>query len=193
MRRNGVFVVPAAAIAVHQLRYWLAYGPRANAELAAQGHSYLHSLLPWAIFALAAGGGLFLRRIALAAGTGRPAPGRRRPAAFLWIGTWGTLVALYVVQETLEALLATGHPGGAGGVVGHGGWWAVPAAAAVAAAVTALLVAGGALVRVATESRRVDYPAFEAVAVPAGLAPVVVHPLARRNAGRAPPATRAVR
>ena len=193
MRRNGVFLVPAAAIAVHQLRYWLAYGPRANAELAAQGHSYLHSLVPWAVFALAVGGGLFLRRTALALRTGRVTPGRRLPAALLWAGTFGTLVAVYAVQETLEGLLATGHPGGAGGVVGHGGWWAVPAAAAVAAVVAALLTAGRSLVTIAAESGRVGYAPFAAVAVPAGVAPATVRPLARRNAGRAPPRTRAVR
>ena len=40
-------LVPAGALAVHQLRYLLAFGGRAGVEFARQGHSYLHSLVPW--------------------------------------------------------------------------------------------------------------------------------------------------
>ncbi len=36
-------------MAVHQLRYVLAFGGGAGLELQRQGHSYLHSLAPWAI------------------------------------------------------------------------------------------------------------------------------------------------
>ncbi len=179
--------MPAAALAVHQLRYWLAYGPRADAELAAQGHSYLHSLVPWTIFALATGGGLFLRRIAGALGAGRAHGRSHVPPAVLWLGTWVALLAIYAIQESLEALLATGHPGGAGGVVGHGGWWAVPAAAVVAALVAALLVAGRVLVLAAADARRVRYPRFARIVVPEGALPAVVRPLGRSAAGRAPP------
>ena len=35
--------LPAAAFAVHQSRYLLAYGSRAGVELQRTGHSYLHS------------------------------------------------------------------------------------------------------------------------------------------------------
>ena len=44
-----VALVPAAALAVHQLRYWLAFGSNASSELARQGHSYLHSVVPWIV------------------------------------------------------------------------------------------------------------------------------------------------
>jgi hypothetical protein len=184
---RGLLLLPAAAFAVHQLRYWLAYGPRANAELAAQGHSYLHSLVPWAIFALAAGGGLFLRRFVAAARTGR-VDGIDRGSAFgLWLVSWFGLLAVYAVQETLEAFLATGHPGGAGGVFGHGGWWAVPVAAVVAGFVTALLLLGRALLRRASGVARIRVRPSGDVIVPAGVAPALVRPLARAAAGRAPP------
>ena len=103
--------MPAAAIAVHQLRYWLAYGSRANAELAAQGHSYLHSLVPWTVFGIAVGTGLFLRRLARALRTRSQPTTTRLPAGGLWLATWIGLVAIYATQETLEAFLATGHPG----------------------------------------------------------------------------------
>ena len=54
--------MPAAALVVHQARYTLGYGMRANSELAAQGHSYLHSVVPWTIFALGVAATSFLRR-----------------------------------------------------------------------------------------------------------------------------------
>ena len=183
-----MLLVPAAAFVVHQLRYTLAYGARADAELAAQGHSYLSSLVPWTILALALGGGSFLRRFAGTLRAGSPGRVDRLSAAGLWAATWAGLLAVYAVQESLEGVLATGHPGGAGGVVGHGGWWAVPAAAAVAALVTLLLLLGRVLLRVAASAPRVRYRGLGPGAVPAGIAPAVVRPLARAAAGRAPPA-----
>ena|SRR5438105_1965730 len=185
-RRGSILLVPAAVLAVHQLRYWLAYGSRANAELAAQGHSYLHSLVPWTILAAAVGAGLFLRRLAAALGSHRPHTSRLSGGA-VWLTAWLGLLAIYATQETLEGLLATGHPGGAGGVVGHGGWWAIPAAAAVAAVVTVLLLAGRALLRIAAAVRPRRHLRAGAVHIPAGVAAAIVRPLTRAAAGRAPP------
>jgi hypothetical protein len=190
---RGFLLVPFAAIVVHQLRYSLAYGGRANAELAAQGHSYLHSLVPWAIFALAVGGGLFLRRLAEAARTGDPGRSSRLPDLVVWLASWIGLLAIYAVQEALEATLAVGHPGGVGGVFGHGGWWAVPVSAVVAAIVTLLLRAGRALLRVAADAHRAPVHVAEAVSLPSGVAPAVIRPLALNAAGRAPPARLPVR
>lgn len=183
----GLLLLPAAAIAVHQLRYWFAYGPRASAQLAAQGHSYLHSLVPWAIFALAAAGGLYLRRLATAARTDGAGDVRRRSAAGLWLATFAGLLVAYAAQESLEGALVTGHPAGWGGVFGHGGWWAVPAAALMAAVVAALLLLGGALLRhtATAATRRARHS--PTLAVPTGARAAVVRPLARAAAGRAPP------
>jgi hypothetical protein len=185
--RGGLLLVPAAAVAVHQLRYMLAYGSRAGSELAAQGHSYLHSLVPWTILVLALGAGSFLRRAAHAVSTGDAGHARRLPAGALWLATFAGLLAIYATQETLEGLLATGHPGGVGGVVGHGGWWAIPAAAAIALAVTALLLAGRVLLRVAAQAYRSARRAPAQTRLPAGVVLPIVRPLARAAAGRAPP------
>jgi len=179
--------MPAAAVVVHQLRYWLAYGSRANAELAAQGHSYLHSLVPWTILAVAVGAGLFLRRIAHALRTGEQGRVARLSAGWLWLAGWVALVLIYAAQETLEALLATGHPAGVAGVFGHGGWWAVPAAAGVALVVAGLLLVGRTLLRVAATARRVPRRARTKVFAPIDVAAAAVKPMARAAAGRAPP------
>jgi hypothetical protein len=183
--------MPAAALVVHQARYTLAYGVRANAELAAQGHSYLHSLVPWTILALGIGASLFVRRLARAARTGQSGAFARLSAAALWAVTTFGLIAIFAVQETLEALSTSGHPAGISGVLGHGGWYAVPAAAVVALGVVAVLRVGRAVLRVA--SRLAPRSARLSPArgrIPFSVALVAATPLALEAAGRAPPLTR---
>jgi hypothetical protein len=184
----GLLLVPAAAFAVHQLRYSLAYGSRANAELAAQGHSYMHSLVPWLILTLGIGFSAFIRRAAIAAGTGNPGRFHGRSPGALWAGTTLGLLAIYSVQESLEELLASGHPNGFAGVFGHGGWWAIPMSAAVALIVVVLLRLGRSLLRAAATlaPRRATLPTL-VVRRPGSVALVPVRPLARSAAGRAPP------
>src|SRR5262249_61854922 len=121
LRPNGLLLMPAAALVVHQVRYTLAYGARANTELAAQGHSYLHSVVPWSIFALGIGASVFVRRAARAARTGNAGGFTRLSAAALWALATAALVAVYALQETRESRSVSGHPGGAAGVLGHGG------------------------------------------------------------------------
>jgi hypothetical protein len=180
--------MPAAALVVHQARYSLAYGSRANAELAAQGHSYLHSVVPWAIFALAAGAASLLRRLARAARTGDAGSSPHLPFLRLWGATAVALVAIYAVQETLEGFVASGHPGGiASSSLGHGGWWAVPVSALVALAVVALLRVARAAVRYAASlAPRIARRTIVARR-PSSAALVPVPVLARAAAGRAPP------
>ena len=108
---SGLLLIPAASLVVHQLRYTLAYGSRANAELAAQGHSYLYSLTPWFVFALGIGLALFLRRAAHALRTGDAGVFSRLSSLAVWLLAWAGLVAIYAMQELLEELLASGHPG----------------------------------------------------------------------------------
>src|SRR5262249_37654060 len=130
-------LVPAGAFAVHQLRYWLAFGSNAAAELQEQGHSYLHSLVPWIVLLLALSIGAFLLSL------GRAFGGRGSlPRHTLWFATFCFLcsacrVAIYASQESLEGLFATGHPGGLIGILGFGGWWSIPAAIAVGLVLTA--------------------------------------------------------
>jgi hypothetical protein len=185
--RTPLLLVPAAALLVHQLRFTLGYGTRAGAELSAQGHSYLHSLVPWIVLAVGVSASRFLRDVAEAAHTGRgPAAARSLPAQ--WALTTAVLVAVYTVQESLEGLFAAGHPGGAAGVVGHGGWWAAPVSAAVAGLVVALLRLGRAVVRYAAvrapRRRRLAAPPLVFPPLSPLLQPA---PLALAAAGRAPP------
>jgi hypothetical protein len=127
----GVLLMPPAALLVHQLRYLLAYGSGAGAELSRQGHAYLHSVVPWIVLCLATVGGLGLRALGRAF---RDQATPRRYGISL-VGLWAlctvVLVLLFAVQETLEGWFAAGHPAGWVGVFGYGGWWAVPAAAGV--------------------------------------------------------------
>jgi hypothetical protein len=185
---SGLLLVPAAALVVHQLRYWLAYGSEANAQLAAQGHSYLHSLAPWAVLALGIGATLFLRRVARALVTGDAARSGRRSFPALWALSGVGLLTIYSVQETLESFLSSGHPGGVAGVFGHGGLWAVPVSAAVGLVVALVLRAGRAVLDAAARLAP-ELPRLRALplVVPAGVLPAAARPLAHSAAGRAPP------
>lgn len=192
LRSTGPLLVPAAALAVHQARYTLAYGSRANAELAAQGHSYLNSVVPWTILAVGVAASAFLRRVARAARTGqsgRPTPGS---TAGLWALTTVGLIGIYSIQETLEGMVSSGHPGGLAGVFGHGGYWALPAAAVAALLVVALLRFGTEIVRLAAElgSPLRAAPVVLATHFPSSARLVLLAPLARAAAGRAPPSAR---
>jgi len=185
---RGFVLLPAAAFAVHQLRYELAYGSRSGAALAAQGHGYQNSLAPWVVLLLALGLGAFLARFAHAA-QGRPSMGDRRSFAAVFAIAWALLLSMYSVQEWLEGVFAVGHPSGFAGVFGHGGWWAVPLSAAAALAVAALLRLASAVLEVAARlaPRRLA-AGTEIVLRPAVLLLARRSPLSRRSAGRAPPA-----
>jgi hypothetical protein len=124
-------LMPAGAFAVHQLRYWLAYGPRAAIELQRQGHSYLHSVAPWIVLLLALAVGTFLVALGRACGGRSSLPRYTLSFAALWLLCSAFLVAFYIVQELLEGLVAIGHPGGWIGIFGYGGWWSIPAALGV--------------------------------------------------------------
>jgi hypothetical protein len=124
-------LMPAGALAVHQLRFWLAFGSRADVVLRAQGHAYLHSVAPWVVLLIAISAGMFLRALGHALG-GRCSLSRVTISFLgLWLLCALSLVAIYVAQECLEGVLATGHPAGMIGIFGYGGWWSIPAALAV--------------------------------------------------------------
>jgi hypothetical protein len=126
-----VALLPPAAFAVHQLRYVLAFGTHAGLELQRQGHSYLHSLVPWIVVLIALVAGGFLRSL------GKAFAGHTSLSRFtlsfsaLWLVCSAALVVIYVSQELLEGFVATGHPAGLVGVFGYGGWWSIPVALCV--------------------------------------------------------------
>jgi hypothetical protein len=188
VRGRGLVLLPAAAFAVHQLRYTLAYGSNAGSVLAAQGHSYLNSLAPWLVLLMGLGASSFLVRVARAFVAGED-NNPRRSFVGLWALAAASLVAIYVVQELLESFFAVGHPSGVGGVFGHGGWWALVASIVAGAGVAALL-------RVACEvvslAGRLAPPRVVFTVLPRSLRRQAFSvgprsPLALAAAGRAPP------
>jgi hypothetical protein len=184
-------MVPAAAFAVHQLRYLLAYGGAAGVELQRQGHSYLHSLVPWIVllFGLAVGG--FLTALGRAMSGHRSLPRYSFSLVGLWLTCSACLLVIYVSQEFLEGLFATGHPAGLAGIFGYGGWWSVPAALCVGL-VLAALFHGARWVLAEVAARGGAAPQAVATAGPQGwgvsdvLRPRVA-PLALGWSGRGPP------
>ena len=185
-------LMPAAALGVHQLRFWLAYGNGAAAELQRQGHSYLHSLVPWVVglVALAAGG--FLVTLGRALG-GRCSLSRYSLSFIaLWLLCSLCLLTIYVTQELLEGLFAAGHHGGLVGVFGYGGWWSIPAAVSVGLVLAAgfhgaRLVVRAVAARSALTARPAGRPPKIAYFRGQPLRPVLT-PLADGWSGRGPPA-----
>ena len=186
-----VALVPAGALGVHQLRFWLAFGSGAKVELARQGHAYLHSLVPWIVLLLGVAVGGFLWALGRALGGQRSAPRYTLSLAVLWLVCTLCLVAIYVSQELLEGLFVTGHPAGLAGVFGYGGWWSIPAALCVGLVLAAVLHGAR---RVLDEiAQRHERPARTHAAGPAvrGLAFAVfvprLSPLAEGWSDRGPP------
>ncbi len=189
LRSRGLLLLPVGAFVVHQLRYRIAYGDQASAQLAAQGHSYLDSFAPWLVLLLCLAAGSFLVRVAQALATGRTAV-RGRSFTTVWIAASFLLTAIYAVQELLEGLVAAGHPAGFAGIVGHGGWWAAVVAVGVGFVIAALLRAAGAVVEAvarAAARRRRGRPGLHLPPAVAAVTVVRPRPLAAASAGRAPP------
>jgi hypothetical protein len=105
---RAIALFGAGAVAIHQLRYAIAYGDSAPTALATH-HAYFDFTLPAVatifVVALAA----MLIRIAHGRST---SPGRRTPFVALWLCCALALGTIYGLQETLE---------GAGALAG-GGW-----------------------------------------------------------------------
>jgi hypothetical protein len=132
-------VVPIAAFAVHQLRYLLAFGAGASAELHRQGHSYLHSVVPWLVLGVGLAAGAFLSSLGRALSGQTSVPRYGLSLIGLWLTCSVCLLGIYTCQEFLEGLFATGHPAGMAGIFGYGGGWAIPAALCVGLMLAALL------------------------------------------------------
>jgi hypothetical protein len=184
-------LVPAGAFAVHQLRYWLAYGSHAAAELQRQGHSYLHSVVPWIVLLLGVGLGAFLLALGRAFAGRSSLPRYTLSFAALWLLCSAALVAIYASQEFLEGLFASGHPGGLVGIFGYGGWWSIPAAVAVGLVLTAAFHGARRVLRAVAE-RRASRLFCSRPLVPARVRRAVLlaapAPLADGWSGRGPPA-----
>jgi hypothetical protein len=106
---RALALLGAGAVAIHQLRYAIAYGNAAPQELAVHNHGYFELALPAVatVFVLA------LAAVLIRIARGRAAaPHRRTSLTALWLCCALALGTIYGVQETLE---------GAGALAG-GGW-----------------------------------------------------------------------
>lgn len=190
-RLAPVALMPVGALAVHQLRYWLAFGHHAGAALQAQGHSYLHSAVPWIVLLIALAIGLFLRALGRAFSGDTSLPRYTASFTVLWLVCAAGLIAIYATQELLEGWFVTGHPGGLVGVFGYGGWWSIPAAAAVALVLAAVFhgarwVLSEVARRCAVPAKRLRAPGT-ASRLGTDFFPAALVPLAGGWSGRGPP------
>lgn len=119
-------LIALAALAVHQLRYLLAYRSGSGRQLSEQGHAYLLQALPlligFAVAILVAG----LVRAVLRPGTGCLSVPRFHSRLALYAVAIATI---FVVQETLEGAIFAGHASGIAAALASGGWLALPLAA----------------------------------------------------------------
>jgi hypothetical protein len=195
---RGAALVPAATLAVHELRYLLAFGGGASHELAERGDTYVGWLAPLCALALAVPLGAVAGRLT-AAWQGRTSGRVRgcRGRLLQWLGLGLVLLACFCVQEVVEQLLEPQHPVGLSGIVGDGGWWAVPAAFGLAAVLTLLMAGTQAVVSGIARRRAIPVGGVRAAAAIVRLPSVpflaAAAPLAGGAAGRAPPGRSRVR
>ncbi|HEV3056291.1 MAG TPA: hypothetical protein VGX45_16635 [Solirubrobacteraceae bacterium] len=184
-------LLPVAAVAVHQLRYMLAYGWNDGTVLRASGHSYLHSVAPWLVLPLALAAGVFLRAVGTALSGQRSVSRYAISLTGLWLLCSAALVAIFCCQELLEGVFATGHLGGLAGIFGYGGWWAIPAALCVGLVLAAVLHGAEWVVNEIAERCARARPPLVArriqVARPCDLLTARLAPLAYGWSGRGPP------
>jgi len=172
-------MLAAGSLAVHELRFLAGYG----GEDAVAGHGYLAWAAPLLALLIAAGCGAWLARV------GRSSTSAPRRFGVAWIGATGSLLGTYVVQEMIEGLTSTGHPG----LAAHGGWIALPAALLVGGLVALMLRGAQAADRAAAVAAKPWSPLQLAFAAPAAIVriadPAMPRPriLGRRLAGRGPP------
>jgi hypothetical protein len=189
LRFRAGAVLAGGALAVHQLRYLLAYGHRAHEQLTFQGHGYLTLLGPVLASLLVLAAIEFLVRIAQATRTTSTEPALPSYSR-LWMLATGWLLVIYTCQESLEGQTASGHPAGPEGVLGHGGWLAILLAAVIGGLVA--LVLHGAAVTIEIAARRSLARARQTEPPPRSCPPILTRDrrldvLAVHLAGRGPP------
>ena len=181
------------ALAVHELRYLLAYGGQAHSAMMSQGHGYLGELAPaLVVLALSA----LCGRLATAA-LGRPmATGGSRPLWRAAAAFAAALAAIFAAQELVEGAVFAGHAAGVAAVLGGGGWLALPLALAIGliTAVADRLLAGTerALLAQARRRRRPRGARALVLAKPHSRIDFALRPLAFGLARRPPPAPPAI-
>src|SRR5437588_337039 len=113
-RLRGGLLMPVCALAVHQTRYYLAFGGHARYRLAHDGHAYLSWLEPCALLAVALALGLLIGALARVWQRRGSAPSQGPSAsptiwstrARVWAACALALLALYGGQELCEGMLS---------------------------------------------------------------------------------------
>lgn len=186
VRIRAAALISVGALAVHDLRYLIAYRGGATHELSVTGHGYLGDVTPLAMGVLALAIAAFGWRLLNARAEEARLPSTRRLWAFLSV----VLVVIYVSQESIEGQLSSGHGAGIAGIVGGGGWLALPLAVAVALVIALLLRGAEAAIAHAVGSRRRSWlrprPVL-ALSPPSVWRPLSGDALARSLAPRGPP------
>lgn len=186
---RGAALLVLGALAVHQLRYLIAFGPESGEALHREGHGYLAQALP-VLVALAAA--MLVATLVAGVLAGSRASSRTPSAAARALLYAAALLLVFTAQELVEGALAAGHPAGLIGLIGGGAWIAAPLALAfglAAAAVERLLERTEDAIGSVLESRPRPAPAAE----PSPLtprprrAPLAAAPLAFGLARRPPP------
>src|SRR3954466_9064812 len=98
VRIRAAALISVGALAVHDLRYLIAYRGGAAKELSLTGHGYLGDVTPLAMGALALAIAAFAWRLLNGRGAEPQLPSTRHMWAFLT----GVLVAIYGCQEWIE-------------------------------------------------------------------------------------------
>lgn len=169
---------------VHELRYLAGHGGDAEQALADHGHAYLTFLTPLVGLLLAAAATHFVWSV-----RARREDRCERTGRLDTLRLAGILLAVYVGQELVEGLLASGHPDGLSGVFGDGGWTAIPLSVVVAAVLTLMSRGARRLVEgvFARAARQLFGSATAPRARPAAVTFEACASLARHGAERAPP------
>ena len=170
---------------VHEGRFMVADSGHGHARESV--HGYLAWLTPVVAVLLFLAAVQLLAHLRRSQGDGAPRLPRVRT---LWIVGTVALLGAFTAQEFVEAFLSSGHPPHVADVLGPDGWVVLPLAAAAAGGIALLLQGAATVVAWAlARSRPRRRPVFvrpaarpEAVLVPRASV------LARRLAGRAPPA-----
>jgi hypothetical protein len=175
-------ILAVGAFALHQLRYLIAPGV-SSGELAA--HDYMTDLLaPIAVMVLAGVLATLIRGTEGASPTRTPI-GRRMTVFAV------ALFAIYVGQESLEAIVTSDHAGSLVATLTGGGWLALPLAVVIGA-LSALLARAledveRAIAVVHADRVRSRPPAVRGRALPARAISLLSAPLAFGLARRPPP------
>jgi hypothetical protein len=152
-RFRALALFSGAAVAVHQLRYVLAFGGRSDEQLGLQSHSYLVLVLPVAAALVLLAVFAFAIALIDVRRAGAPAPALPRGHR-LWARSTALLLGVYSLQEWIEGQVGHGHETGLGAVFGRRGWLAIPLALVLGAVVAWLLKGAQTAIEIVASRKR---------------------------------------